>query len=400
MNGVLPLVTIVTPSFNQGQFIEETIKSVLTQDYPNFEYIIVDGGSMDETAEIAERFSDRLRFVSEPDRGQSDAINKGFRMASGSIVAWLNSDDIFLPGAISAAVAYFLEHPECGAVYGEGYQIDGESNVKSRFEHTQPFDLWKLTYLSDYILQQTAFFRRSVFEEVGYLDESLFYSMDWDILTRIGKAHMLGYIPRFLGALREHGEAKTSKGGVRRFKEIARLLRKQTGMLFSPGFIVYGLDTYQKIWCAWLARHLSFWERLANKAQRVVTRLCHAAIGKVVREAQGWYSDGWASRRVRYMLPPSHGRYIELRVRLPELPFKRQRIVVRNGETVFARESFEPGLYTISVAVPERYWNQTLSFCIEAERWFVPGARAKDNRRLCYFLEEIGYSDRFAVPSA
>src|SRR5580704_13013939 len=158
-----PLVTIVTPSFNQGRFIRATIESVLSQDYPNLEYIIMDGGSTDETSAIAAEYGTRLKWISEKDRGQSHAINKGFRMAKGEIVSWLNSDDIILPGAVACAVNAFSRNPRLGAVYGEGYQIDIDGNIKCRFPATEPFNLWKLIYLSDYILQQTAYFRRSVF---------------------------------------------------------------------------------------------------------------------------------------------------------------------------------------------------------------------------------------------
>src|SRR5579872_2956802 len=114
-----PLVTIVTPSYNQGRFIRATIESVLTQDYPNIEYIIMDGASTDETADVVRPYLDRLTFVSEPDRGQSHAINKGFARARGEIVAWLNSDDLFLPGAVRRAVEAFRAAPQSGVVYGE-----------------------------------------------------------------------------------------------------------------------------------------------------------------------------------------------------------------------------------------------------------------------------------------
>src|SRR5579862_2592962 len=148
-----PLVTIVTPSYNQGRFIRATIESVLSQDYPNVEYIVMDGGSTDDTASIVTPYLDRLTFISESDRGQSHAINKGFALARGSIVAWLNSDDLFLPGAISRAVEAFRARPDAAAVYGKGYQIDETGGIKSEFPHTQHFDRWKLVYFSDYILQ-------------------------------------------------------------------------------------------------------------------------------------------------------------------------------------------------------------------------------------------------------
>ena len=125
-----PLVTIVTPSYNQAAFIERTIQSVLGQDYPDIEYIIMDGGSSDGSAEIIRRYEDRLAYwESVKDKGQTDAINKGFARAHGEILAWLNSDDVLYPHAVSEAVAYLTEHPECGLVYGNCDFIDAEGNV-------------------------------------------------------------------------------------------------------------------------------------------------------------------------------------------------------------------------------------------------------------------------------
>ena len=175
---VKPLVSIITPSFNQGRFIEETIQSVLSQEYPNIEYLVIDGGSTDETLDILRKYEDRLRWISEPDEGQSDAINKGFQLARGEVVAWLNSDDTFLPGAVSKAVNFLVTHPEVMMVYGEGYQIDEQGRVKGRFQATEPFNLWRLIYYSDYILQQTVFMQKQVFKEVGMLDKALHYGID------------------------------------------------------------------------------------------------------------------------------------------------------------------------------------------------------------------------------
>src|SRR6266568_1020601 len=150
-----PLVTIVTPSYNQGHFIRATIESVLSQDYPHVEYIIMDGGSTDETAAVVKDYASRVTFISEKDRGQSHAINKGFQMARGTVLAWLNSDDLYLPGAIRNAVDAFQRNPSAGAVYGEGYLIDRSGQSSCRFPHSEAFNLWKLVHLSDYILQQT-----------------------------------------------------------------------------------------------------------------------------------------------------------------------------------------------------------------------------------------------------
>ena len=396
----LPLVTVITPSYNQGRFIRETIESVLSQRYPNLEYIVMDGLSSDETPQICAEYADRLTFISEKDLGQSDAINKGFRMASGAIVAWLNSDDLFLPGAIERAVEAFLREPELGAVYGEGYQIDIDGVIKQRFAVTEAFNLWKLIYMSDYILQQTVFFRRKVFDEVGWLDNDLRYGMDWDILIRIGKRFMLRYLPYYMGSLREHGEAKTATGGGARFRELAAVMRKHGKMRFPPGYVIYGLETYQRIWNEWIARFFAgALSRVGTKLQGLVARVCHKLIHRTVRESQGLYADGWASKRLHYMMPPGGGRFLELDVSLPENMFEQQRLTLMIDGRVVAIESFAAGDYRLSLRLPERYWNETVEFTIEAERVFqAPRSEGpRDTRKLSYILRGVAYSERIAA---
>ncbi len=279
-------VTIVTPSYNQGHYIRATIESVLSQDYPDIEYLIMDGGSTDATSSIAASYSSLLTFVSEPDRGQSHAINKGFRRARGTIVAWLNSDDILLPGAVTKAVAALHAHPEAAAVYGEGYRIDHNGRRLGRFSHTEPFNLWKLIFLYDYVLQQSLFLRREAVAGAGYLDESLHYTMDWDLLIRLGKLRPLLYVPEFLGAIREYPEAKSFSGGDKRIHEIRNMLRRHTGSRFPPGYLLYALETWRNWWNA-------------PVTGRIIDRLR--------AHSQGLYRDGWAAPRLRYMIPPGAG---------------------------------------------------------------------------------------------
>ncbi|MBN1277358.1 MAG: glycosyltransferase, partial [Deltaproteobacteria bacterium] len=182
----MPVVTVVTPSYNQGKFIEQTIKSVLTQDYPDVEYIVIDGGSTDNTLEVLKKYSGRLDWISEPDEGQTNAINKGFKKAKGDILCWLNSDDTYEPGAIRRAVEFFIDNPDVMMVYGEGNEIDENGALIQRFPATREFDLWALVYIWDYILQPTTFFRKSVFDEIGMLNEDYYWCMDWDLWIRIG----------------------------------------------------------------------------------------------------------------------------------------------------------------------------------------------------------------------
>jgi glycosyltransferase involved in cell wall biosynthesis len=155
----LPLVSIVTPSFNMAKYLTETIESVLSQDYPRIEYIVVDGGSTDGSLEILERFKDRLCYVSGPDRGPSDAAHRGFRQSHGQILAWLNADDSYLPGAVSKAVSYLQAHPDTDVVYGEGWWIDESGAVLGRYP-TLPFDV-KVLERDCFICQPAAFVRAS-----------------------------------------------------------------------------------------------------------------------------------------------------------------------------------------------------------------------------------------------
>ncbi|MCL5292010.1 MAG: glycosyltransferase [Actinobacteria bacterium] len=241
-----PLVSITTPSFNQGKFIEDTIKSVLEQDYPNIEYIVVDGGSTDNTLDILKRYEDRLIWISEPDEGQSDAINKGFKMAKGEIIAWLNSDDIYMPGAISTAVDFLVKRPDVVMVYGEGYTIDEHGENRGRFPATQKFNLWLLIHMWDYILQPTTFFRKEALFHVGLLNKDLHWCMDWDLWIRIGKRFKVVGIPKYLAYARVYDDNKTESGGRTRFREIVRVMRSYGELKYPIGYFIYGESALEK----------------------------------------------------------------------------------------------------------------------------------------------------------
>ncbi len=397
MSDTPPLVTIVTPSYNQGQFIRATIESVLTQDYPNIEYIIMDGASTDDTAAVAAGYADQLTFISEPDRGQSHAINKGLQMARGEIVAWLNSDDIFLPGAVRRGVEALERESGAGACYGEGYRIDVNGNVISKFESTQKFDLWRLLHLSDYILQQTVFFRRSVFDRVGWIDESLYYGMDWEILMRIGLQYPIQYIPEFMGAIREYPTAKTFAGGSKRVRELVSIMRRHTGAPVPSGAIIYGLPTYTRLWNERIAEVCpKALAPLGSKLQSVLNRVNRRISGLTMKYAQGLFSDGWASTRARFAFQPPRARHFELDVVLPPwVPFDRQKIRFRANGRVFAEERFEKGQFTIPVATPRASWTEPIHFTIESDRFFRPQRTpnsTRDRRKLCFLLRDINYS--------
>ena len=224
--GGAPRVSLVTPSFNQAPFLRAAIDSVLSQGYPAIEYVVVDGGSTDGSVEILKSYGDRLRWISEPDRGQSDAIAKGFARTRGEIVAWLNSDDVLLPRAVEKAVAAFQRHPTAGLVYGDGLVLDEAGASQGRFPWTEEFDLWRLVFLSDFILQPSAFFRRRAYEAAGGLDLEMHFAMDWDLWIRLAGVADVVYVRELLSGARVWSGTKTATGGWRRIAEISRLARR------------------------------------------------------------------------------------------------------------------------------------------------------------------------------
>jgi glycosyltransferase involved in cell wall biosynthesis len=202
-----PLVSIVTPSYNQAEYLEATIQSVLAQDYPNLEYMVVDGGSQDGSLEIIQRYTGQLAWwVSEPDQGQADAINKGLRRAKGEVIAWLNSDDVYLPGVVRQAVETLRAHSEAGLVYGDLQSINAQGEHFNTIRY-QPYDL--LDMLSFRIIGQPAvFMRRSVQEKAGYLDLSYRYLLDHHLWVRMAAQAEMIYVPQEWAAARHHPTAK------------------------------------------------------------------------------------------------------------------------------------------------------------------------------------------------
>jgi glycosyltransferase involved in cell wall biosynthesis len=219
----LPRVSIVTPSYNQVQFVEQTIQSVLGQEYPNLEYMVVDGASTDGSVEVIRRYADRLSWwVSEADRGQGEAINKGFARATGDIVGWLNSDDVYQPGALATAVETFQAHPEAGLVFGDVLAIDGENRVLNLMRCGD----WGLDELmSFHILNQPGvFMKRRVLEQAGHLDPSYHYMLDTHLWLRMAQVAPIVYIHKTLAAGRFHPQAKNLAAAPRFGDEALRIV--------------------------------------------------------------------------------------------------------------------------------------------------------------------------------
>jgi glycosyltransferase involved in cell wall biosynthesis len=228
-----PLVTIVTPSYNQARFLESTIRSVLDQDYPRLEYIIVDGGSNDGSVDIIRRYSDRLAWwVWEKDQGQTDAINKGFSRARGDLLAWLNSDDTYEPGVVAAAVKFLNDHPEIGLVYGEANYINEKGQVIGRFPAAQT-DYRRLRRGYVHIPQQSAFFRSDLWRRVGPLDPSYYFAMDYDLWVRLARIAPIRFEPTLQANFRLHSSGKTVAADDRCWPEMLKTHFRDGGSWFS-----------------------------------------------------------------------------------------------------------------------------------------------------------------------
>lgn len=228
-------VSIITPSFNQARYLEATIRSVLEQDHSPIEYILVDGGSTDGSVEIIRKYADKFAWwVSEKDKGQTDALNKGFDRATGDILAWLNSDDTYEPGAVAAAVRYLDEHPDIGMVYADTNFIDEQGRVIGRFPAAQT-DLARLRRGYVHIPQQAAFFRASLWRQVAPLDPSFYFAMDYDLWVRLARLAPIAYLPGQVWAnFRLHSSGKTIAADDRCWPEMLKVHYRDGGSFFAP----------------------------------------------------------------------------------------------------------------------------------------------------------------------
>ncbi|HWS23040.1 MAG TPA: glycosyltransferase family 2 protein [Anaerolineales bacterium] len=234
--------SIVTPSFNQAAYIEATIQSVLEQDYQHVEYIIIDGASLDGSVDVIKKYEKKLAaWISEEDNGQTDALNKGFHLATGDIFAWINSDDTYEPGTFKAVAEFFERNPEIGMVYGDAHFIDDEGKRIGKFPAAQT-DYARLRAGYVHIPQQAAFFRAEVWKKVGPLDPDFYFAMDYDLWIRIAKIAKIVYLPgKFWANFRLHTQAKTISADDRCWPEMLKVHYRDGGSFFSPIVFKYYL---------------------------------------------------------------------------------------------------------------------------------------------------------------
>jgi glycosyltransferase involved in cell wall biosynthesis len=394
-----PSITVVTPSFNQAKFITETIESVLGQGYPDLEYIVVDGGSRDGTQEILRRYGDRLRWVSEADRGQADAVNKGVALGRGEIIGWLNSDDTYEPGALHTMARVFASRRDVAVVYGDAEHVLEDGAPYGPYP-TSPFDHERLAEIC-FICQPAAFIRRKAFDDVGGVDVALRFCMDYDLWIRMGRAHRFAYLPEVLASSRLHGSAKTLASRRAVFQEIIATVKRHYGVVpfewayeyadhlfnrserrvFAPkraSLLAYGASL---VLAMWLNRgRPSYWPRCARRAAKRVP-----PIGGLLRarDSENRWSDGWISKRyVTSLVAPPGGTTVMIRGR-HLMPGRRPLMlsVLVNGASLGTHVLSTRGPFTIHVPCSNTAGGP-LHLEIVAHRTFRPVFRGSTDARL------------------
>jgi glycosyltransferase involved in cell wall biosynthesis len=238
-NQELPLVTVITPTYNQADFLRETIESVLSQDYPNIEYYVINDGSTDHTEEILKEYTGRIRWETHKNMGQTATINKGWRNTKGSIITWLNSDDTFLPGGVRKGVDYLLAHPETAIVFGDTLLTEADGTPLYTSPPQPPYDYMRfLVNCNNTVSQPSTFIRREVIDKAGELDPKFYYFMDWDLWMRAGLYFRTDHITDVLSTYRLHPESKTVAQALKAAPELEYMYKKFFSRTDLPAHVV------------------------------------------------------------------------------------------------------------------------------------------------------------------
>jgi glycosyltransferase involved in cell wall biosynthesis len=300
-----PLVSVTTPSYNMARFLEETIGSVLSQDYPHIEYIVMDGGSTDGTLEILKKYAGRLRYESGPDKGQAEAINKGFAASKGEVFAYLNADDCYLPGAVGKAVSHLMRNPHAGMVYGDAYYTDESGKILGAYPTHTP----DMVYLNRncYVCQPAAFLRRYAFEDAGWMNVDQHYVLDYDLWMRLVRLYPMVKIDEYLAMSRMYRDNKTLGKRRQVYEEILGAVRTHFGYVpfdWTFGYACYLIDRKDQFFDATAPSRTKYLISLLlglyynpRQARRFWNEWASAA-GLKARHEERW-SDGWISKRFR-----------------------------------------------------------------------------------------------------
>ncbi len=361
---------------------------MLGQDYGAIESIVVDGGSTDGSVEILRSYGERVRWVSEIDRGQAHALNKGFAMARGSIVAWINSDDLMLPGAARLAAEALQAEPELGFVYGNGWIVGERGERREQFPYTEPFNLWRLIHFGDTILQQSVFIRRPALDAVGGVDESLRWGLDWDLFIRLGKRFPARMIDADMGAIRVHGATKTSTGGRERLQELSEVIRRHASTRWTPSFAGLALETAYGAATSMASNLPDAFEKPALRLTVLTHQFVSRRVLPAMEECQGWLSDGWAAPSLHVLFPAAcGGGDVQLEGRIPE---GGQVLTILWDGRKTAMHALSAGQFRLESRVPRGNGKEAPHLELRAERIAERRRRYHGgNQELCYRLDRV-----------
>lgn len=391
-----PLVSIITPSLNQARFIRDTIESVLAQDYPRIEYLVLDGGSTDGALEVIREYEGRLEWVCEKDSGQANALNRGFRRVHGDIVAWLNSDDVLLPGAVTAMVERFTALPEAGLVYGDGFLMDVDDNVVQEMQLGEP-NLWELMHLYGHmVLGAAIFYRAEALAAVGYLDEGWHWQFDYDLFLRLCTRYPYAHIPIQVAAVRVYPDTLSQSGGIPRYRELRRILRMYGVRRFPPSTPYFLADLVQLNLAGTQQRRATAPVRASLAT--ALTASCEQLKRAVFRHAHRVHDDGWVESRAEFVLRAPRRSAAVLKGEIP-WELAQQRLRVHMHGAAVAEFDLAPGPFEVTIPFEPRGRRGSKEtptlVVIRATRWFRPAHRSTtsdDARRLAWRVEHFDWA--------
>jgi glycosyltransferase involved in cell wall biosynthesis len=394
-----PVVSVVTPSYNMGRFLEETMQSVLAQDYPHIDYIVMDGGSSDSTLELLRKYEGRLRYVSAPDGGQADAVNQGFKLSSGQVFAFLNADDTYLPGAVGTAVTQMLANTSAGMVYGDAYYVHEDGSIMGTYP-TRSFDYEALGH-NCFICQPAAFMWRDAYVAAGGMNASLQTALDYDLWIRMARMRPLLRIDGYLATSRMYPGNKTISRRKQVFEEIVQVVMAHFGYVpydWVYGYAAYLVDRKDQI----------FETSVPSAAKQAVALLLglhvnHRQSFRYWREWRtatgigfkftGRWSDGWISREYHHELKvPLDCDHIVISGRYQASFRKGLRLAVSlNGCRLEQVRIERQGPFRVETQCPPDARGRTNSLKIECNASFRP-VRGGDTRRLSCLIDGIDAS--------
>jgi glycosyltransferase involved in cell wall biosynthesis len=390
-----PRIGIVTPTYNMAEFLEETIESVLSQDYPNLDYVVMDGGSKDDTVAILRKYEGKLRWCSERDKGQGDAINKGWHALTGEIFAYINADDTYLPNTLSTIAGHFKRNPGVGMIYGEAYHVDVTGKIIDRYP-TQPFDLETLNNQC-YVCQPAAFLLREAYANAGMIDVNMHFALDYDLWIRVAKRYGVRKVDEYFATSRMHMDNKTLSSRRKVYQEIIGTVRREYGYVpyeWVNGYACYLLDKKDQYFDRSkptlssyalslalgayhnphnLKRYLADWRRMTGFGGQFTGR----------------WEDGWISRRYESDLVVDADSKT-LRITGKHFaPIKDLHLRVQLGSrTLKEKHSLASGPFVLELELPQEVRGKQSPLVIESNTTWRPRENG-DYRRLACIIDTL-----------